>query len=289
MKYYLSAIAGMLMWASSFIATKIAYQSFSPLLLCLVRFVIASVLMILIRFFQKDKVILQKKDRKNVILSALAGISVYYAFENIALKYTSASAASLIEAAYPAITILIGVLIYHERSSIRMLAGIVISILGVILITDFSDMASNGMLGNLLLIADGFLWGFYNFLVQGISDTYDTFTLSYYQFLYGTLFLIPMMVFEHPSMTHLTPQVILAVIYLSAGCSVLAFILYNYGLKGISASAASAIMNLMPVFGILLSVLILHETVTIRQILGGIIIMLGVMISTSRQSSDQNP
>lgn len=287
MKYYLSAILGMLMWASSFIATKIAYQSFSPLLLCLVRFAIASVLMICIRLFQKQKIHIRKKDRKNVILSALAGISVYYAFENIALKYTSASAASLIEAAYPAITILIGVLIYHERSSKRMLAGIIISILGVVIITDFSDMASNGMLGNLLLILDGFLWGFYNFLVQGIPDEYDTFTLSYYQFLYGTLFFIPMLFLEHPSMTHLNPSVIIAVLYLSAGCSVLAFILYNYGLKGIPASSASAIMNLMPVFGIILSVLILHETVTVRQILGGIVIMSGVLISTSQQASKQ--
>ena len=272
------------MWASSFIATKIAYQSISPLLLCLVRFAIASILMIIIRFFQKDKVHIERKDRKNVILSALAGISVYYAFENVALRYTSASAASLIEAAYPAITILIGVLIYHERSSRRMLAGIMISVLGVILITDFSDMTSNGMTGNLLLILDGFLWGFYNFLVQGISDKYDTFTLSYYQFLYGTLFFIPMLFLEHPSMVHLTPEVVMAVLYLSAGCSVLAFILYNYGLKGISASSASAIMNLMPVFGIILSVLILHETVTLKQIIGGIIIMTGVLISTSRQS-----
>lgn len=285
MKYYLSAILGMLMWSSSFIATKIAYRSFSPLLLCFIRFLIASSLMIILRFFQKPKIRILKKDRKNVILSAVAGISVYYAFENIALKYTSASAASLIEAAYPAITILIGVLIYHERSSKRMLAGIVISIIGVIIITDFSDMASNGMLGNLLLILDGFLWGFYNFLVQGISDEYDTFTLSYYQFLYGTLFFIPMLFFEHPVMVHLNASVITAVIYLSAGCSVLAFILYNYGLKGISASSASAIMNLMPVFGIILSVLILHETITLRQILGGIIIMSGVLISTSRTDS----
>ena len=43
MRYYLSAILAILFWSSSFIATKIAYQSVSPLLLCLIRFAIASI------------------------------------------------------------------------------------------------------------------------------------------------------------------------------------------------------------------------------------------------------
>lgn len=284
MKYYLSAILGMLMWASSFIATKIAYQSVSPILLCVIRFAIASVIMMILRLMQKKRARIPLRDQRNIILSAAAGISVYYVLENIALQYTTASAASLIEAAYPIITVCIGVWIYHEKTSKRMLIGIVISIIGVLILSGFSASEGSGLKGDILLLIDGALWGFYNFLVQRIPKEYDNFTVSYYQMLWGTLMFLPMLFLEKPVFTNISSETIIAIIYLSTGCSVAAFLLYNYGLSGISASSASAIMNLMPLFGVLLSFLILHETISVTQIIGGILIMLGVYISTNRHS-----
>lgn len=284
MKYYLSAILGMLMWSSSFIATKIAYQSVSPILLCVIRFAIASVIMMIMRLMQKKRTRIPLRDQRNIILSAAAGISVYYVLENIALQYTTASAASLIEAAYPIITVLIGVWIYHEKTSKRMLAGIFISIIGVLILSGFSASEGSGLKGDILLLMDGALWGFYNFLVQRIPKEYDNFSVSYYQMLWGTVMFLPMLFLEKPVFTNITSETIIAILYLSTGCSVAAFLLYNYGLSGISASSASAIMNLMPLFGVLLSFLILHETISLTQILGGILIMLGVYISTNRHA-----
>jgi drug/metabolite transporter (DMT)-like permease len=284
MKYYLSAILGMLMWSSSFIATKIAYRAVSPILLCVIRFAIASVIMMIMRLMQKKRTRIPLRDQRNIILSAAAGISVYYVLENIALQYTTASAASFIEAAYPIITVLIGVWIYHEKTSKRMLAGIFISIIGVLILSGFSTSEGSGLKGDILLLIDGALWGFYNFLVQRIPKEYDNFSVSYYQMLWGTVMFLPMLFLEKPVFTNITSETIIAILYLSTGCSVAAFLLYNYGLSGISASSASAIMNLMPLFGVLLSFLILHETISLSQIAGGILIMLGVYISTNRHA-----
>lgn len=285
MKYYISAVLAMLMWSSSFIATKITYQSFSPILLCLIRFAISTLLLFVYRLFQKNRTHVEKKDRKNIILSAILGISIYYVLENIGLSYTSASMTSLIEAAYPALTVLVGIFIYHEKTNKRILCGIAISIIGVVILTGFSNSESGNMLGNILLLADGILWGFYNYLVQRIPDRYDSITVTFYQMLYGTIGLVPLLFLETPVCVNVTPAVIAAVLYLAAGCSVAALLLYNYGLKGLSASHASALMNVMPIFGILLSALILHETITLNQIIGGIIIMFGVFISTSKEKS----
>lgn len=285
MKYYISAVLAMLMWSSSFIATKITYQSISPILLCLIRFGISTLLLFVYRLFQKEKVHIEKKDMKNIILSALLGISIYYVLENIGLSYTSASMTSLIEAAYPALTVLVGIFIYHEKTNKRMLAGIAISICGVVILTGFSSSESSGMFGNILLLVDGILWGFYNYLVQKIPDHYDSITVTFYQMLFGTIGLFPLVLLETPVCTNVTPAVIIAILYLSAGCSVLALLLYNYGLKGLSASHASALMNVMPIFGIILSAVILQESITFNQIIGGIIIMIGVLISTSKEKS----
>ena len=72
---------------------------------------------------------------------------------------------------------------------------------------------------------------------------------------------------------NVTPQILFSLLYLSAGCSVGAILLYNHALKGLKASHASVLMNFMPVFGIILSFLILHENIAITQIIGGIIIL----------------
>ncbi len=274
----------MLMWSSSFIATKLTYQSISPILLCCIRFAISYLLLFLYRFFTKQKNKVEKKDLKIIIFSAIGGISIYYTLENIALSLTSASITSLIEAAYPVLTILVGIFIYHERTNKRTLFGIGISILGVILLTDLTN-ASSDLLGNVLLIIGGILWGFYNYLVQKIPTKYDSITITYYQMLFGTIGFLPLLLLEKPMFCNIDIHIILSLLYLSAGCSVLALLLYNYGLKKIPASHASTLMNIMPIFGIMLSALILHETITPNQIIGGIIILLGVFISTMKENS----
>ncbi len=284
MKYYLSAILAMLMWSSSFIATKITYQSFSPILLCLVRFIISYLLLFFYRLFTNQHEKIDKKDLKTIILSAIGGISIYYTLENIALSLTSASMTSLIEAAFPILTILVGILIYHEKTNKRMLFGVFISIIGVVVLTGFSN-ESNNMLGNVLLLIGGILWGFYNYLVQKIPSHYDSITITYYQMLYGAIGFIPLVFLERPMCTNINLEVILAVLYLSAGCSVGALLLYNYGLKRLPASHASSLMNVMPVFGIILSAIILHENITLNQMIGGIIVLCGVIISTRKENA----
>ena len=277
MKYYIYALFAMLMWSSSFIATKIAYQAFSPILLCLFRFSISFILLLIYRCITRQHL-------KTVIFSAIGGISIYYTLENTALSLTSASMTSLIEACYPALTILVGILVYHEKTSKRMLSGIACSVAGVVILTGFSSASSN-MAGNLLLIFAGILWGFYNYLVQKIPLHYDSLTITYYQMFFGAIGFLPLLLIEHPMIINVTPQILFSLLYLSAGCSVGAILLYNHALKGLKASHASVLMNFMPVFGILLSYLILHENITITQIIGGIIILFGVIISTRKENA----
>nr|WP_241396490.1 EamA family transporter [Clostridium beijerinckii] len=71
-----------------------------------------------------------------------------------------------------------------------------------------------------------------------------------------------------------------ALIYLSVGCSIVAFLLYNLGLRKLSASISVSLMNLVPVLGLIFSILILHESVSTVQILGGVIVIIGVILSS---------
>lgn len=72
-----------------------------------IRFVIAAILLFVFRLITKDKVKPDKKDMVKITLSGLLGITLYFAAENLGVKYTTASNASLIVASFPAITILL--------------------------------------------------------------------------------------------------------------------------------------------------------------------------------------
>lgn len=152
----------MLMFSSSFIATKITYQAFSPVVLCIVRFTCSCILLAMYRFSKHQTTSIAKQDLKPVILSALLGISIYYVLENTALTYTSASMASLIEASFPILTIIVGICIYHERTSKRMLFGVIVSVIGVSILT--GSIQSGGFKGNIMLVIAGLLWGLYNYI-----------------------------------------------------------------------------------------------------------------------------
>lgn len=254
-----------------------------PITLAFMRMVIASVLLCLMRLFSKNR---QKPDRKNlflIFLSALIGVTLYYMIENYGILLTSASTASLISGSYPAIALLIGAFFFHEKLTASKAVGILISLLGIAVLSSSADRGSSSFTGIILLITDGVFWALYNYIVQAVDDSYSSLTVTSYQTWMAAVMMIPFLFLEKDVPLVLTPVSFACVIYLGVVCSCLAYVLYNAGLRGVSAFAAAAMLNLMPLSGTVLAALILHETIGMEAILGGALIIGGVVISTRRK------
>jgi len=73
------------------------------------------------------------------------------------------------------------------------------------------------------------------------------------------------------------------ILYLGVFCSVLAFLLYIYGLKRLDSGSAVNLLNLVPVLGVGIAFLFLHESVTLLQIVGGIVAVFGVILGAQSQ------
>lgn len=284
-----SLIISIVIWSGSFVASKIAYQCFSPLVLCAVRFSLAALLMTVFRCLNHTHKPLDPSDRRAVMLSALTGVTIYYAFENIGLSITSAGNASVITAVYPVFTILIGYAVFHDRIPSRQLTGILIAVFGILILNagPLDKEGTKAVFGNLLLILNGFLWGIYNYLTNGITKNTDTASLTYYQCLYGALFFLPVLLVEPPRLlAPLTMPVVIALLFLTAGCSMAAYYFYNYGLRTLSVGTTLAVMNLMPVFGLVFSRIFLGEEIVPRTVIGAIAVIAGVMVSANARSAD---
>nr|WP_280146763.1 DMT family transporter [Priestia megaterium]MDH3169286.1 DMT family transporter [Priestia megaterium] len=143
------------------------------------------------------------------------------------------------------------------------------------------------LVGNIILIVAGFIFALYNFTTRKVVKKYSMITISFYQTLAGAITFIPVALIEKASWQ--TPDIksFLILLYLGVFCSVIAFLLYNFGLRKLSSSSAMTLMNLVPIFGVLFSVLLLNEVLSINQLIGGVIIILGVVLSMRETSKKQ--
>ena len=279
--HLLAVVAAMLIWSTSFVATKLAYASFPPLTLGALRFVIALAALSVMTRVGGGFVLPPRRDLLVMFAGGALGITLYFAMENIGVSLTSASNAALIMASYPAITILMERLTYGTRVSGRKWVGVLVAIVGVMLVSGMqtAQAGQNQLLGNLILSATGFVWALYNFTTRSVVNKYSAVTVSFYQTLAGALLFIPLAFVEVDKWAVPDGQSVLVLFYLGVLCSVAAFMLYNYGLRKLSAGTAVSLANLVPVFGVLLSVLVLGETLHPLQILGGVVVILGVTLS----------
>ncbi len=278
---YLSILGALVIWSSSFVAIKIAYETFPPITLGAVRFVVATLILGALTLLPKNRVKLEKKDIGTVALSGLMGITLYAVLQNIAMQWTSASSATLIIASYPAITLLLESLIYKVKMNLFKIIGILIAIAGVVILSYVkADTRQQGeLLGVLLLLVAGIAWAFYNFLTKKVVNRYPSISLLFYQTLFGTIFMAPLALFERGDWAPPTVLSFSMMLFLGLFCSVVAFLLYNNGLKKLPASSVTSMLNLVPIFGVFFSWVLLGEMVTLRKVIGGVIIIAGVMIS----------
>ncbi|NRT71350.1 DMT family transporter [Clostridium beijerinckii] len=279
--YYLASTGAVVLWSASFIATKLAYETFAPIQLAAVRTLFAVILFWFMRKITSNNEQIQKEDRMRIALSGFLGITLYFAIENIGVSMTSSSNSALIVASFPAVTTLLEFFIYHSKPNIKKVLGIILAIIGVAVLTQINvDGNSKSMLGNIILIGAGIVWAFYNFITRDLTNKYSAMTLTYYQMLAGFIFFLPFVIIEGKTWRMPTMTSASALIYLSVGCSIVAFLLYNLGLRKLSASISVSLMNLVPVLGLIFSILILHESVSTVQILGGVIVIIGVILSS---------
>jgi drug/metabolite transporter (DMT)-like permease len=274
-------------WSTSFVATKIALAEVPPLTLGAARFLVATVVVGGVVFVVGGVGRPERGDVGRLALGGLLGITAYFSMENFGVKLASASDAALLVASYPAIAMLLEIVFYRARASAPRFWGVGLAMLGVYLVVGggSGEGGSNRLLGDAILVATGFVWALYNFSTRGVVQRYSMLTVVFYQTLFGTAAFVPLALLESGRWQAPGAVSLLVVGYLGIFCSLLAFLLYARGLRGMEASAAVNLLNLVPVLGVVFAVALLGEPVGLAQVLGGIVVVGGVALG-ARSASD---
>ena len=278
-KHYCAIMGSVLFWGASYLGTAVAYETISPQQLGLVRAVLAGVLFFVFRALTGQHEQVARSDWPRLVVSGLFGVTLYFAFQNAAIAMTSSSRAALITACYPVIVLTMECVARRKLPVFRQLAGIAIAVAGVGMLTG-SGTGEGSLKGDLMMVIPGIMWGAYCLSAQKLTEKYSTALLTQWQMLIGSLAFVPLVLLEGRPWIMPTLRSGSAILFLAVCCSLLAFLFFNYSIKGLSVTVPMILLNLQPVVGVVCSYLVLGETVSTFQALGGSVIVAGVLLST---------
>jgi len=282
-KPYVTLFIGVL--SVSFAAIFIRLADAPPLVIAAYRLTIASLILIPIASI-KSRQSLKKLARHEILLILLSSffVALHFGLWITSLSYTSIASSVVLVTAHPAFVAVISYFLWNERLDKLTVGGIVVAFLGVIFI-NYSGFTfgSQAILGDLLALIAGFAMSAYLIIGRQLRTRIDI--LSYLTLLYtcsAVILLVATVAFGYSffgySTTTYVMMVLLALIPQLIGHSSL-----NLAVRLISATLVSVAILGEPIGATLLGYLILGETPSINEIVGGLLILGGIFLVMRRK------
>ncbi|WP_105213314.1 DMT family transporter [Pseudoalteromonas sp. T1lg22] len=281
----LCLIIATFLWGSSFISLKYAVGVYDPTVVIFLRMLTTlAVCLCLWRFVKRFEY--QSGDWKYLLGMSLAEPCLYFLFEGHAMEYTSASQAGVIVSCLPLIVAFLAFFMLKEHISRAIIVGFTLCIGGSVLLTlvsPSSEQAPNPLLGNTLEFLAMICAAFYTVSVKRLCSRYAPLTLIALQGLAGSIFFAPFLLFVEMPQQH-DPVAFAHILYLGTFVTLGGYGMYNYAISKVSVLTAAAYSNLIPIFTLLLSAIVLSEILTLWQWLSIAVVFVGVMISQRHQA-----
>lgn len=287
MRYTIIALFVMAIWGETFVSSKILLtEGLMPADIFLYRFVIAYIGMAMISHSRMWAASLRHE--MMLMLSGIAGGSLYFLTENMALRYSTASNVAILVGTTPLMTALLLACFYRdERMSHRQLAGSMIAFLGVVLVVLNGQLILHlNPLGDTLALSAALTWGLYSLCMKPLTAHYDARFITRKVFGYGLLTIIPWFMFVEPLNTDITilqrPVVWMNIVYLGSIASLLCYLIWNWILPRLGIVQATNIVYSQTAFTMAISAVVLGERITWMAILGTLV-LIGGMIMTNKK------
>ena len=289
---YAAAVGMTLAFGLSFVATKYALHGFRPLLIAVIRFSLAGALLWTVWRLRPVRERVTRSELRQLAVLGFVSLTLYFSLEINGIARTSASAAAILIATIPVFVAVLAALVLHERNGARQWTGVVLSFAGVAgLVLLGSGVGVGGLVGDLLVLAAALSAAVYNLMARRLLMTRSALYVTAYQNLFGALFMAPLALGEALLMGVRRPTAgsVGAVLYLTLGCSVVAYLLLNYAFRFIPASRLSVFVNLTPVAAVAAAYVLLGERFTTTQLAAAAVVVAGVWLANSGGAAARNP
>ncbi|MGA1863067.1 DMT family transporter [Deferribacter thermophilus] len=282
MAYILLSLSA-LFWAGNFVIGKWISASIPPVALVFWRWVVAFIILLP---FTANKIYQQKHlIQKNIKLLAafgFLGVTLFNTLIYKAMHYTTAINALLINSFVPILIFIISFFIHKLIAKKLQILGAIISLIGVIIIITKGDLNSLITLkinpGDILVLIAALSWALYSVLLKNLDNDLHPLVFLETIIFIGLLFLFPIYLFSNKSF-EVNIKNIFVILYVGIFASVLAFICWNRGIKEVGANKGGNFIHLMPVFGTIMSILLLGEQFFFYHFIAIILVFSGIVLN----------
>ncbi|MFC4625100.1 DMT family transporter [Daeguia caeni] len=280
-----------LFWAGNFIAGRAMQGTVPPMALSFWRWVIA--LIVLLPF----GLAAMRRDlakywayRWRIIAISITGVFAFNSLVYAGLQTTTASNGLLLNSFIPILVVLFAALFYGQRISAGQACGLALSFAGVLTIIMHGDwtrlIALTFSTGDLIIFCAMISWAFYTLWLRGIPADINRVGLLIVQIIVALFLLVPLYLWERASgaETIINAHSLAALAYIGLFPSVIAYLLYNFAVARLGAAQAGLSIHLMPMFGVVLAIIFLDETIHLYHVIGISAIIFGIVIASRKKA-----
>ncbi len=273
-------------WGLAFVAIRRADFELSSNDLTLLRWLIVSAGFLLIyRFVVKPKTKFERKDLPRLLLVALTSVVIYHLSLNAAEKIVNASLAGLLISLAPVSTVLLSIVVLHEKMVARLWVALPLAVLGSVVISspDLS-LASGAFYGPLLVVVAALASATFAVASKPLVDKYGPFPIAAWSAFLGTLVLLPLLstgfLLEVES---LSAYGWASVLYLAILSTVIANLIFYTLVARQPLSRLGVQLYLVPAVAAAGGVLILGESLVLATVVGGVMLVAAAALATTRR------
>jgi len=279
----IAVIGVMVLWAGNFIVVKSAVAVLPPVGFTFLRFTLASATLFLLLRWREGSIGLPRRDLLAIMGFGALGFGVYQILWTTGLTTVPAGDSALIIAATPVLVALIAVVARTDVLTPTKLAGVLLSFAGVAVVIASGQGVTLGgtIVGEAITLGAALCWSIYTAYASPYVRRYSPLRATAWGSLAGTLVLAPLAVFQLRGVdtVSLTPGVLAAILYSAFLAAGISNVLVMNGVKVLGPTRTAALQFLVPALAVVLAAVFLSEAIRPGQIVGGVVIVLGVLLT----------
>ncbi|HZV94773.1 MAG TPA: EamA family transporter [Candidatus Nitrosocosmicus sp.] len=281
-----------IVYATSYVATRLTLDDIPPSALALTRLVIGALILVplAVALRKSDAPAFSRADRGRIFWMGALGFAGAFALSHWGLARSTATNGALLITVEPITMLLLAPVLLGERLTFREKVGAGLALLGAaVVIANGIPGVSQTLVphwrGDLLLILAGVAYASYSLIGREILARHSSVSVTAGSIVWGAVTMLPLAVLERAAgaAPRLTPLAIVGTLYLAVVITALGYLAWNYALERVPASRAAIFLNLQPLGGALLGVGVLGEPLTPYIVAGGALILAGLTLTVKGQ------
>jgi drug/metabolite transporter (DMT)-like permease len=274
------------LWSGAFVGIKAALDTgIGTSDLVVVRFLLAAPAFALVALARRPLGI-TRAALPRIVLGGVFGVAVYQLTLNEGALRTTAGVTSLIIASCPALTLLIARATGLERLTPARVGGIALAFSGIAVVAIWAPgqgLELDHLAGPLWVLAASLAWAVYAIVMKPALATGDSLGITAASTLAGAVCTLP---FVRPStvdvIVHLTLDQLLILLWLSLAVTVIGYLAWNEGVRGLDASRASVYLYPITPLSLLAAVVLLDEPWSPALGISCVLVLAGVALAQRR-------